>query len=272
MLLLAKPVRRVYRRTGCSRKRRPEPVENALTIMGRVLQGLRILRRRLYELLGNPRYSMPSLNELDKKLGRYLGFRNGFFIEAGANDGFSQSNTYYLEKFLGWRGVLVEAVPELYEECKKERINASVHNCALVAGDYAEASIEVHYANLMSLVEGARKSAEAQARHISAGIAVQNLSGSYSVKVPARTLESILDGIRPPPKIDFFCLDVEGYERDVLRGLNLDKYAPIYILVEASYFEEVNSMLEDRYDLVEKMSSHDYLYRLKNGERAQQCA
>lgn len=56
-------------------------------------------RRGIYEAMGNPRYSMkPALDGLDDKFSKYLNFRNGFFIEAGGNDGISQSNTYYLER------------------------------------------------------------------------------------------------------------------------------------------------------------------------------
>ena len=47
-------------------------------------------------------------NKMDKKLLKYLNYNNGFFIELGANDGLRQSNTYYLEKNLGWRGILIE--------------------------------------------------------------------------------------------------------------------------------------------------------------------
>ena len=39
-----------------------------------------------------------ALNGLDKKLEKYLNYNNGFFIELGANDGITQSNTYFYEK------------------------------------------------------------------------------------------------------------------------------------------------------------------------------
>jgi hypothetical protein len=55
-------------------------------------RALRDLRRRVFELAGSRRYSRPAPGGLDDKLARYLDFDNGFFIEAGANDGFAQSN------------------------------------------------------------------------------------------------------------------------------------------------------------------------------------
>ena len=36
--------------------------------------------------------------------------QNGFFFEAGANDGVEESNTYFLE-LNGWQGILVEPNP-----------------------------------------------------------------------------------------------------------------------------------------------------------------
>ena len=50
------------------------------------------LRRVVCESMGNARYSRPALNDLDRKLSRWLDFESGFFIEAGANDGFAQSS------------------------------------------------------------------------------------------------------------------------------------------------------------------------------------
>ena len=54
------------------------------------------------------------------------------FVEAGAFDGYEQSNTYWLERFRGWAECLrVEPVPELYREAKRNRPSAKVFNCAL---------------------------------------------------------------------------------------------------------------------------------------------
>lgn len=228
----------------------------------------KLFRRRLYEALGNAKYSRPSLNNLDEKLAKYLDFKGGFFIEAGGNDGYTQSNTYYLEKMLDWRGLLVEAVPELYEACRKERGQSRVEHCGLVAPDFPNATIEIHCANLMSLVEGARKTQDEQQQHLEKGVAIQQLEQTKTVQVPARTLESLLDELaerngRPISHIDFFSLDVEGYELPVLQGLNLDRYRPKYLLVEATYFDEVNDFLSERYEIVEQMSHHDYLYRIR---------
>lgn len=207
----------------------------------------------------NPR---PSLNNLDQKLEAYLNFRHGFFIEVGANDGYTQSNTYFLEKKRGWQGILIEGIPELYEKCKKLRTHATVYHCALVSSDYPQSTVRMHYAHLMSVVDGAFKTAEEQQQHINVGLEVQNLAGSYTVDVPARTLESILDETPKLPKIDFFSLDVEGCELDVLKGLNLKKYRPTYILVEARYFDEVNSLLTaEGYEQIAQLSHHDFLYR-----------
>lgn len=204
----------------------------------------------------------PALNDLDQKLEKYLNFDRGFFIEAGANDGYTQSNTYYLEKQRRWKGILVEGIPELYEKASKQRANSVVYCCALVSNLFPGETVQMHYANLMSVVEGSLKTQQEQDAQIKRGVDKQNLGKSYSVTVPARTLESILDEYPSLPEIDFFSLDVEGYELSVLEGLNLARFRPKYILVEARFFEEVNSFLErNGYKIVERMGVYDVLYR-----------
>lgn len=99
-----------------------------------------------------------ALNQLDIKLKKYLNFRRGYFIEAGANDGVKQSNTLYFEKYKGWRGILIEPIPNLAKKCRINRPKCIVENCALVPFDFQETYIEMQYCNLMSLVKGAMKS------------------------------------------------------------------------------------------------------------------
>ena len=42
-----------------------------------------------------------------------------FYIEIGANDGVSQSNTKYLELFYDWRGILIEPIPSVFKKLQK---------------------------------------------------------------------------------------------------------------------------------------------------------
>jgi len=200
-----------------------------------------------------------SLNDIDTKMGKYIDYKNGFFIEVGANDGRSQSNTYYLEYKKHWKGVLVEAIPALYEKCKYNRPHAYVYNRALVSPDYSKATLLLHFANLMSAGENAMPADQLQ-HHIDQGLIVQGGITTYTVEVPVTTLESILDK-NPPPVIDFFSLDVEGAELDILKGLNLKRYRPKFILIEVRDYNQITNFLKDNgYECVDQLSHHDYLY------------
>lgn len=223
---------------------------------------LSMLRRKIVESFGISRYSRPSLFEIDRKLEHYLNYCNGFFIEAGANNGFNQSNTYYFEQFKGWKGILVEGIPELYQQCLLERPKAKVFNCALVSSDFSESYVTMKYSNLMSLVEGSLKSKQAEENHVIEGSKIQKGFIPYEIKVPARTLTSILDECEVN-EIDFFSLDVEGYELSVLKGLDFNKYRPKYMLIEARFKEEIDNYISDLYVEIDQLSYHDFLYKCK---------
>lgn len=221
-------------------------------------------RRKVFEVFGSGRYSRPSLSQMDRKLEKYLPYRNGFFIEAGANDGFRQSNTYYFERIKGWKGILVEGIPELYQKCVVKRPNSKVFNYALVAEDCTEPFVTMNYANLMSIVEGALKSKSAEEKHLKAAIKVQtDLDASYEIQVPTRTLTSILDECQVA-EIDLFSLDVEGFELNVLKGLDFNKYRPKYILIEARFKAEIDEYITNFYTEIDQLSKRDFLYQRKD--------
>lgn len=214
------------------------------------------LRRRIHEAFGSDKYSHLAIFDLDHKLKAYLDFDGGTFIEAGGNDGLSQSNTYWFERFRGWRGLLVEAVPDQARLCRRNRPRADVINAALVA-DESTKSIRIKAARLMAYIPGARSPAE-EAQHLRDAMAVQRLESVPEIEVPAVTLASILDQRGGKP-IDLFSLDVEGYEIPVLQGMDPDRHRPRYILVETRDPEGVLAALKGHYRKLAQLSFHDYL-------------
>jgi FkbM family methyltransferase len=220
------------------------------------------LRHRL-EMVGLKSKHSFGLDGLDLKLLEFLNRRNGFFIEAGGNDGLSQSNTAYFERYLGWRGILIEPIPVLAQRCRVNRPNAIVEQCALVPMDYGVERIEMHYCDLMSIVRGARGSDAADSAHVDCGrkyLAPGDYV--YTIAVPTRTLAQVLDQHKVS-KIDLLSLDVEGFEEQALRGLDFERYLPEFILVEANNPAGVAEILDRFYYLRAELSHHDYLYQAR---------
>lgn len=195
--------------------------------------------RPALELLGCARLSRPGLNGLDRKLERFLPERDGWFVEAGANDGFRQSNTYYLARFKGWRGVLIEPVPELAQACTRRRREARVYCCALGPPEAAGTTVRLRYSGLMTHVCGAIGDTETEARRALAGLSQQGLPAEQRLfDAPVRTLTDVLKDSGTPADFDLLSLDVEGHEVEVLKGLDLRRFRPRFICIEIRHSHE----------------------------------
>lgn len=218
--------------------------------------------RTASEFCGIQRYSKPGLYGLDDKLSPYLDFRDGFFIECGANDGFRQSNTYFLERFRNWTGLLIEPVPELHARCCRLRRRSTCVQCALVGSDYPFAEIGIQFAGLMSVAEGAFHDADRARRHVEEGLRLQGLA-TRELKVPACTLSGLLNQLGISQAIDFLSLDVEGFEHEVLSGIDFLRHRPRYILIEARDPEAIARLLALHYRLIDRLTHHDYLFALR---------
>jgi FkbM family methyltransferase len=219
----------------------------------------RVKRRRM-EARGDYSASYPALHDMDRQLERYLPHRHGFFVEAGGNDGYTQSNTYAFERRHGWRGVLVEPVPELARACALERPGSHVVRAALVALDFPGSEVSLRFGGLMTVVVGGR---DADDEWVAAAHAVGQEEPPHEFLAPARSLSSILDEVRAP-EVDLLALDVEGYEAQALAGLDLERHAPRFVLVEMRDPEVdrvvIEEVLGERYMDVDALSPFDILY------------
>ena len=85
--------------------------------------------------------------------------------------------------------------------------------------------------------------------------------GSFSTR--AITLTEILNKNNTPKLIDLFSLDVEGYEFEVLEGIDFKNYQFKYFLIETNNFNKLNNyLMVKKYKFVDKLSNHDYLFTI----------
>ena len=154
-----------------------------------------------------------------------------------------------MEKTRGWTGVLIEPSKKGYELCLQNRPNSICFNYACVSNEYSGDSVEGDFENnnnsLMASINGER------------------LRSSALSRVRAITLEKILDSsLTSSQNIDFLSLDTEGYELNILKGLNLDKYRPNYLLIEVytkDYDEIIAFLREKNYSLSSNFSNYSFL-------------
>jgi len=135
-------------------------------------------------------------------------------------------------------------------------------DCALVSAGHDGSPVTMRYGGLMSIVAGSHGSERDDSAYVSPAFAL-GLEQEYTFSAPARTLSSLLDEIGAP-QVDLLSLDVEGFEAQALAGLDLDRHAPRFILVEihdiATGRVPIEAVLGDRYVAVEQLSPLDLLY------------
>jgi FkbM family methyltransferase len=164
-------------------------------------------------------------------LEQFFAGATGYFVEVGANDPVIDSKTWNLEQ-KGWTGLLVEPQPEHADRLRSMR--KSDVAC------FACGPSSRHGTTMTLYVAGVR-GIHASLNHD------HHVAGSHvtkTIRVPIRTLDSVLHEYKAPRPINLLAVDTEGSDVDVLEGADLDTWKPQLILVE---------------DLVLNLSTHTYL-------------
>jgi hypothetical protein len=153
---------------------------------------------------------------------------SGFFLDIGANDGVSISNTYLLEQN-GWNGICIE--PNI-QEFKKLNESRKSNNYQVCISDF-NGKCYFHENGFFGKIHGKNQG-----------------------NTDCFTLEYFLDDISSPKIIDYASIDVEGGELDIIKDFPFDKYFIKYITIEHNAYgnnfhlkNSINSILSKYFDI-----------------------
>jgi FkbM family methyltransferase len=150
----------------------------------------------------------------------------GFYIDVGAND----PNVFNVTRFFyerGWRGINIEPNVELFKRIVQFRPRDLNYNCGISNTEgnlnfYQETNELDDFMPMSTfdktIAEGQRKK---HGLHFT------------ETRVPVTTLNKLLAKISIP-EITFISIDVEGFEKQVIESIDLARYKPVVLCVEAT--------------------------------------
>lgn len=149
--------------------------------------------------------------------------RDGFFVEFGATNGVTNSNTWLFEKVYNWRGILAEPNPVWHDDLAKNRSAAIDHRCVASSTGKVVTFLATNSSDpeLSSIAEFSSGDHFAGIRAEGNRISVETVS-----------LHDLLQQHDAPFQIDYLSIDTEGNEFDVLSHFDFSSHAISLISVE----------------------------------------
>lgn len=136
------------------------------------------------------------------------------FVDIGAYNGITGSNTWLLERAYGWRGLCIEPDPQQFALLVQNRTSTSIQaGIAEIDGS----------AEFIQVLEGFKMMGGLAASYEPETLAkVQESSPTAVITVPTRRLDNLLaeHGLTT---IDYLSIDVEGGELGVLQGIDFSR-------------------------------------------------
>jgi FkbM family methyltransferase len=163
----------------------------------------------------------------------FPGRTDGFFVDIGAHDGVTFSNSLHFER-LGWKGICIEPNPEVFKQLRERRSCECLNTCV------SEVSGEVEFNMVVAVAEGDftnmlsgihNKYDKRHMRRFEREVA-ETGGRLERVKVPSRRFnECVPAGTR----IDFVSIDTEGAELAVLQSIDFDAVDIQCFVIENNY-------------------------------------
>lgn len=180
-------------------------------------------RRSDTDYIMPPTCQIPNLSAIYKQ---YFSFRrDGTFVEVGAFDGEYSSNTCGLAD-AGWFGFYVEPIPKFFELCKARHAkNEHVKAFRYAIGDTHE-NKTLHIGGPLSTLNP---------KILDTFSHIDWAKGHFKgekIEVEQITLEDFLTGHGVQKNFEVLNIDVEGYEWNVLKNFDIQKWAPKMVIIE----------------------------------------
>jgi FkbM family methyltransferase len=192
--------------------------------------------------------------------------KGGFFVDIGASDGISLSNTYLLEKDYDWHGICVEPILHDFLNLEKCRNNSICVNKAVYSTSNVKMKFAIKNFNMCSGL------VETMDNQVTIDNTLYDRSVNNDLKeivdVYTITLNDLLERNNAPKYIDYLSLDTEGSEFEILKSVDLKKYKFGIIDVEHNFVEprrtQIRYLLENNGYKFNKENNFDDNYVLIN--------
>lgn len=221
-----------------------------------IYSDLKLLKFMAHNIAEFPQYSQLQQDLLAEYIASLTNNRDRFFVEFGASDGITYSNSYILEKFFGWKGILAEPGKNWHKQLTKNRTAILSKDCVWrTTGEvikFAE-SKNGEYSTIRDFVSKDSHLSERQ--------------DSKIYEVATVSLDDLLIRNNAPKHINYLSIDTEGSEFEILSSFDIKKYKVDLITIEHNFTanrELIHEyMIENGYTrILENMSAWDDWYVL----------
>ncbi len=166
----------------------------------------------------------------------FYGRGGGTFLEMGALDGVLYSNTLALEVEAGWHGVHIEASPSSFDALARNRPGQVAVHAAVCGSPRRVHFIDGPVPAVRAIVEmmppGFMRQWHPALAAEMAAVSLDDVMRGLP-EVTCAPLADILAAVGDITHINFFVLDVEGAELEVLQALDLTRVSFDVVVVEA---------------------------------------